>query len=945
MKKVFPEIGAICRDRGVTFTEVDLRWGLTNEESTLGRTIRICLEEVDRCRPYFIGILGSSYGWVPSVHDARMDPELISRYPWVDQAVNDGVSITEMEFTEGVFSCSPNARARAFFYRRMESTAEPDDRLRSLVDRLRMNGYDIHDFATPADLGEAVRADLLALIDTEWPESVRPSEQQREDRIHAAFALGRRRAYTPSAVYMDRMNDWLEGDDAPLAIAGPSGSGKSSLAAYGASVFSRRRPTAFIVEHYVGASDGSATLGGMLRHIIGAIRERYGLQEELPQDDDVIALSLPYWLAQMQALAAARSDVPVIIIDAVNQGEDTMRSLTWLPTLIPPGIKLVITTTPGDILRELRTRGFSVLEIGPLDDVRVRESIVARYLGDYHKRIDPDLLRRIAGSANGSSPLFLRVVAEELRLHGHHESVASMVDRYASVADLDDLFQCMLERLEEDFGRQTVDSVFSLVYVSRSGLSEPELLDLTGASRMELSRLLFALEFHLIRRDALLDFFHDYLRRAAKSRYLRGAETETARRMQLARYFARHPHDARRAHEEPWQLFVADDYERLRHCVCDPTVFLQLNQATARHELMRYWRFLQGRYDPVEEYRRMIANHRRHGLPVADRVSLVHSTGEFLSEMGFYPAAENALELIYRYRRLRNGPGDRATLKSLDGLATVLYHQGRFHRAETLWQSALSGLERIDGHDSPSLCPVLDSLAATAFRRGDVSEVERLCVRSTSIGDRHFGPEHPASIDRQINRAEMELAAGRFNEGVAVFQKVLEVSRRAYGDRHPITFRCRVELGFALNAASRTDESLDFMEPLVEQIHALMGDTLLLSRALEVLGESWLRIDAPGRAESVFRRESRIRVALQGEAHPDVWHSQCSLAIALRRQGRIEDAERIVRSVLPRQIDTLGAADASTLRTMQGLITILLLTGRGDEAAKWQLAYDLRSVA
>src|SRR5690242_18909982 len=67
VKKIFPEIRALCRERGVTFTEVDLRWGLTEEEEALGRVIRTCMEEVDLCSPYFIGITGERYGYTPTI--------------------------------------------------------------------------------------------------------------------------------------------------------------------------------------------------------------------------------------------------------------------------------------------------------------------------------------------------------------------------------------------------------------------------------------------------------------------------------------------------------------------------------------------------------------------------------------------------------------------------------------------------------------------------------------------------------------------------------------------------------------------------------------------------------------------------------------------------------------------------------------------------------------
>ena len=69
VKKVFPELRRRCRSRFVELLEVDLRWGITEEQSRQGATLKICLQEIDRCRPcapvFFIGLLGERYGWVP----------------------------------------------------------------------------------------------------------------------------------------------------------------------------------------------------------------------------------------------------------------------------------------------------------------------------------------------------------------------------------------------------------------------------------------------------------------------------------------------------------------------------------------------------------------------------------------------------------------------------------------------------------------------------------------------------------------------------------------------------------------------------------------------------------------------------------------------------------------------------------------------------------------
>ena len=141
VKKVFPDFRRLCRQRGVTFTEVDLRWGLTDEDIALGQVIRTCLEEIDRCRPYFIGITGDSYGYLPQLHEIYGDPLLLERYPWIEPVLAEGASILDLEFRHAALNNPDAARdSVAFFFRRAEdpdATSPELERLRSLQHRLR----------------------------------------------------------------------------------------------------------------------------------------------------------------------------------------------------------------------------------------------------------------------------------------------------------------------------------------------------------------------------------------------------------------------------------------------------------------------------------------------------------------------------------------------------------------------------------------------------------------------------------------------------------------------------------------------------------------------------------------------------------------------------------------------------------------------------------------
>ncbi len=93
---VFPELRERCAQRQLHLVDIDLRWGVTEEEAKQRKALQICLDEIDRCRPFFIGILGEHYGQVLRRYDVPNE----SRYEWVRQ-LEPGYSIMAMEIYHG----------------------------------------------------------------------------------------------------------------------------------------------------------------------------------------------------------------------------------------------------------------------------------------------------------------------------------------------------------------------------------------------------------------------------------------------------------------------------------------------------------------------------------------------------------------------------------------------------------------------------------------------------------------------------------------------------------------------------------------------------------------------------------------------------------------------------------------------------------------------------
>ena len=92
VKRIFPQLRRLCESRAVTWGEVDLRWGIPDEAKAEGKVLPLCLDEIERCRPYFIGLLGERYGWVPE----EIPPELLEAQPWLNQHRKQSVTALEI---------------------------------------------------------------------------------------------------------------------------------------------------------------------------------------------------------------------------------------------------------------------------------------------------------------------------------------------------------------------------------------------------------------------------------------------------------------------------------------------------------------------------------------------------------------------------------------------------------------------------------------------------------------------------------------------------------------------------------------------------------------------------------------------------------------------------------------------------------------------------------
>lgn len=456
LKHAFPRVQKACRERGVYVTPVDLRWGITSDQTSSAETIRVCLSEIDRCRPYFITLLGGRYGWAQPINGSdellkRTHDRAAQSFPWIRKFSNR--SVTELEVRHALLNDIGSATSRRGLIYLRNNVADDDTRLSALKKELtdfRSQGafQALSTYARAEELTDTLIRDLMSLIDLDFPVSEAPSDLERERQYHEAFEHSRLRLYISRPSLFSQLNSHLlNPTSGPAVVVGDAGVGKSSFLCNWAVRYRRDNPDQLVICHYIGASSDSTVLGLTLTRIMQEIKGYYSLELELPTNITGLIEQFPAFLAE-----AGKRRGLILILDSLDQldAAENAHDLLWLPAECPHGVRLVVSAQGGKCNDIITQRKWKQIYVSPLA-VEERDQLVSAAMVQAGKKLTPDQSHLITSSPQCASPLFLRTLLEELRVFGSFEELESRIRGYLSARSTPDLFQKVFERLESDF--------------------------------------------------------------------------------------------------------------------------------------------------------------------------------------------------------------------------------------------------------------------------------------------------------------------------------------------------------------------------------------------------------------------------------------------------------------------------------------------------------------
>jgi len=772
---VFIKFKKLAKQRGVEVTEIELRTGVTD---ATGHIAKVCLEQVDRCVDspiFFLGILGDVYGW-DEWYEVEEKESLKERHKAVIEKYPTR-SITELEIRYAVQEPNHN---QALFYV-TKPIASEDKRLVALKNEIeelanKRDNLSFDYYESDEDFATKVYADLKREFNRLYPQEEKKSEIERLRASHQAFALSRYKGYLSYYENEKILDNFLSANNKEdrLLLYGESGLGKSALIANYFREWREKNRDCFVIEHYIGgAGELSSDFYAMLRRVMLEIKEKFEIVDEIPTEHESILNEFTLWLQKVK-------EKTVIVLDGYNQIDDDVkkRFLEFYLSANYENIKLIVTSIHSDY------KISNQHEIKKLTPQKQKE-FVFRYLDIYGKRLTYDTEQLLKHKMTDNT-LFLRTLLEEIRFLGVFETIGEDITEYLTSKSVAELFIKIFRRYERDYDVRLIKEVLSLLYISRDGLSENNLLEIMEqkfeVDRYKFYPMLLALEEHLVNRGGLYGFFHGYIKEAVKEYCLANDGLENLYRYELVDYFEKRYIDGQRVRELPYLLFELQDRDRLYDALIDVEFFVAV-QEVDEYELLGYVQFVDSdRENSIAEdltEKLMLKKHCNK-----EDARLINAVGNFLDVVYFY---QYEAQLLYKkslilYEKLLPKNHSIITI-CYNNLASIYDAMGEHNEAYRYYQVLLKKYLK---YYPDELSSIYNNIAGNYNEMGDYTMALFYYRKALTLSEKERDLK-PIDLSLVYNNlAELYSTFGKYKTTLFFHKKALKLREKYLNKNNPL---------------------------------------------------------------------------------------------------------------------------------------------------------------
>ena len=293
--QVIPALNETARKYGESVDFCDLRWGVdTTEEyeKAAEKVISVCLDEIDRSRPYMLILLGERYGFVP-------DPSVISREARKRKLELEEmeISVTQLEIEYGIMNDSNTCRHTLIYFREIrevpgkkpdrEYLPENEDyrrKMSALKERLlHLGGAEVRFYRVDSDklddldeFAGMVQRDFLDLLEDEWKRISLMNVFEKDSYAQWRFLEEKAKYFSAGRGFADQVIACLEDEKEtdPVMLTGESGSGKTTCFSYICSEMKERKWD--VIPMLCGNTSLSVSREGLLKSVVWQMEKLLG---------------------------------------------------------------------------------------------------------------------------------------------------------------------------------------------------------------------------------------------------------------------------------------------------------------------------------------------------------------------------------------------------------------------------------------------------------------------------------------------------------------------------------------------------------------------------------------------------------------------------------------------------------------------------------------------
>lgn len=459
---VFPRVTEYCKSRMLEFVPIDLRWGIPEEDSRNGLVLKACLEEIDNSRPFFIGILGSRYGWQPTVDELTNLSDMADKdIEWLLDKVADGASITEIEMEyaalrnldipHAAFFCRDEAVKVADDFRE-EKGSDTEHRLEKLKQKIfTQQKYAVEQYTSPEQLGERIYKLLIDMIESEYPSS----GNDIADALtvpHEASLQRRSVSYCDYSELHGYFAKWIADNKRTLLVLSPAGGGSSTVLANGVMYMRENYNAPFLYFDFESLKPGNP---------MEQLREFMALEQNKPSADVWSLLAI--------------DNASVLNVNELNSLLDFIDEL-------PASCHVVMATYLDSDVNQFSAFRFksSVITFSSMNPDQARQFVV-NYAHHYGKRLSESQISAILEGTKGKTPGEMDIVMREIVSHGVFETLDDRIHSIIKAYNSSSLFWDMLNTGEKLFGSIGLIHEYAVITTAISlvtgGIPEQDIID------------------------------------------------------------------------------------------------------------------------------------------------------------------------------------------------------------------------------------------------------------------------------------------------------------------------------------------------------------------------------------------------------------------------------------------------------------------------------------